>query len=497
MGKIFENYMEDVSIPQEKKNYAIQQLNSWLREDELDNILSQKYPWKYDWSSSSLIPWQSWQPQIPNPIPENKLPNQEPQTWQWSTIPWLEVWKSTAIPEEEKTWDQLIAWAVQWATLWYWPELAPEPKTFWEKASRTVWQIWWTLIPAWILTKAIWAIWLAWKTATQLYAQLAAEWIVIWWATKPKWMTTEQSLTTEEWLKERWQTALEYWIAWPVWSAIVSNIWKWLSKIWKIAYKSAFTPSVQEAEKTLAYEAWRSKFKPITTAETAIRKWLAWTEKQIWIQAMKEWDKIFKEVVNPALEKSKQVITKDELFSTILEDIKSTVEPWRKANLEAAFKKIQWEYSKIWDQTIPQAQALKRWLAEFTPQKAYKWEEISNAYNQIRADMAKTIRKLTYDKIKTEQWLNIAQEYMDYWNLEVISKLWVKALTDPYLKWWWWWFIWWLADKLLTPIKTIWWKVLYKVWDSLEFIWPKWLKKVNDILDVTPEWMIYEKVPNN
>lgn len=53
---------------------------------------------------------------------------------------------------------------------------------------------------------------------------------------------------------------------------------------------------------------------PTTRADTALKYGVQGTEKSIGIQGVKKADKIFKETINPAIERSKAVHNIDDVF---------------------------------------------------------------------------------------------------------------------------------------------------------------------------------------
>lgn len=243
--------------------------------------------------------------------------------------------------------------------------------------------------------------------------------------------------------------------------------------------------TTREAEMLQKFEAGVSKDRPRTVGETAVERGISGTQTGIGTKATATKSKIFTEEVNPALEASKEVITKEELFKPLEEKIAETLEPGRKAELQSALDAIKEEYAdpRFDTLTLKDAQTIKSGLDEFTPQKSFKGQEISNAYNQLRADMANNIRQQTYNKLAD---INIKAKYLDYANLLELEKLGIKARTQKGVAmkpggfatqvrdlW----------DMAAIPLGTTAGKWLYKAGDFLEFESPKPVKTVGEYIE--------------
>lgn len=251
-------------------------------------------------------------------------------------------------------------------------------------------------------------------------------------------------------------------------------------------YKSAFTPNAKEAENILAYEAsqpsWLQRiygtdaiqgnpaFKPITTSDTALRSGIVGTEKQVGVQAKRVADTLYKKEIAPAVAGIKGVITKDELFAPIQERIAGIVDPTKKSAYQNAFDSLAEDYKNIKDFSFKDAQALKSELAQFTPAKVFRGQDVANETRMMQSDMANLIRQKTYDALKD---VNIKQKYIDYGNLQELQKVGVKAISEAGTKGGFGGFWSTLYDKAMTPVKTIGGKVIYHIGDKLEVTAPK------------------------
>lgn len=266
----------------------------------------------------------------------------------------------------------------------------------------------------------------------------------------------------------------------------ISPVTSGVKKAGEEIYSRAFTPNVKEAENILAYEAsqpsWLDRlvgtdalvgnpaFKPITTSETALRSGIAGTEKMIGVQAKKAADTLYNKQIAPAVKNIEGVITKEELFAPLQERIAGVVDPTKRKAYENAFESLMEDYAKVDSFTFPQAQKLKSELAEFTPAKIFRGQDVANETRMLQADMANLIRQKTYEALKD---VNIRQKYIDYGNLLELQKVGVKALTDAGTKGGFGGFWSTVYDSLMTPVKTVAGKTLYKIGDKLEVTAPK------------------------
>lgn len=259
--------------------------------------------------------------------------------------------------------------------------------------------------------------------------------------------------------------------------------WKGIKKIGEALYKTAIKPNVAEAEKILQYKAWLWS-KPTTVAETALKKWIAGTETRIGVQALKKADQIFKKEVNPILEKSKTEHDLWSLFNKAEKSIDSMKEGvLRKSELKEWLEALKEEYASLWSDkfTTKALQQEKSSLDKFTPDKVFRGKPIASSYNEAKNILANVFR----DEVHTDLgkfWLKSQEAFRDYANLKELSKVGIKWLTDSWFKGGFGWFWTTMYEQATTPIKTIGGQVLYKVWDKLEFLWPKGINKLWDFL---------------
>lgn len=251
-------------------------------------------------------------------------------------------------------------------------------------------------------------------------------------------------------------------------------------------YSRAFTPNVKEAENILAYEATKpsvaskiygagalegnAAFKPITVAETALRSGIAGTEKQVGVQAKQVADTLWNKEIAPAVDNIKGVITKDELFKPLMDRVLKITDPSKQNAYLNAITSLEEDYANIKSFSYKDAQKLKSELAQFTPAKIFRGQDVANETRMLQSDMANTIRQKTYDKLKD---INVRQKYIDYGNLQELQKVGVKAISDAGTKGGFGGFWSTVYDTAMTPVKTIGGKVIYHIGDKLQVTAPK------------------------
>lgn len=256
-------------------------------------------------------------------------------------------------------------------------------------------------------------------------------------------------------------------------------------------YEHAITPNTQEAEDLLRYRA-GDKFltrvknsitgeaePPQTRGSTAMEHGIAGTEESVGVGARRASQKIWKETVEPALDNSKAVMSKEELFSPIERRISNTIEPAKRAAFQNAYDALQDEYKGINNIPIKDAQNIKVELDRFTPDKVWRGKPIANEYKVLQNDMANGIRTKIYDALGPE----VQDAYVDYGNLKELENVGVKAISSAATKggsgtlvkgmW----------DAATVPIKTIAGKALYKVGNAFEFVGEKGIKTFGQYLE--------------
>lgn len=259
-------------------------------------------------------------------------------------------------------------------------------------------------------------------------------------------------------------------------------------------FKSAITPTVQEAERILAYKAKvpflkrvenyfvgaASKEKPLLRSDTALQtKGIFGTESGVGIKAKRAADDLWKTKIAPAVEASKEVVTKDELFSPVRKLIGGTTDPSRRNALIDAFEALEDDYKGITKFTLKSAQKLKSEIDKFTPEKLFRGKNVANEFRVLQNEMANVIREKTYTALKDQ---NIRKAYLDWANLHELQKIGVRAISEAKLKGGFGSFWTGMYDMTTVPIKTIGGQVLYRVGNALEFLGKKGITKFGAFL---------------
>lgn len=284
----------------------------------------------------------------------------------------------------------------------------------------------------------------------------------------------------KQWAKTVW--AIWLWVAWTLaWWYAGGGL---LKSIGKKVYWLTLPPWVDEARKIQSYEAWTTSYKPRTSVQTALdTPTMMWTRRMIGTQAEKQAKNIFTKTINPLLKSAQTKVNVLDTIKWMSEKIKSMawLDPDKVAEYKNAFNELQksfwWKDYK--NMSLEELQTLKSSLQQRTPQKFFKWKEITNAYQELRWQLSTVIKNKLHEAIKSEFWVDSAKQYLDYANLQWLKEVWIKARTQSGLKWWAGNFISTVVEELWTPISTIIGKAAYKTWQWLQAV-PKltvWLLK--------------------
>lgn len=269
---------------------------------------------------------------------------------------------------------------------------------------------------------------------------------------------------------------------------------------WKKLYQATLQPTQQEAEAIQSFRAWTSNARPRIATETAIdlpfftpwqgrsatsKFWGFGTKAAIWEQSEAAAKQLRSTKVQPVLNKAKTTIniqgTIKELQSEIERMAKQDpdkLEEYKQAYDELAQSFADKKYGNL---VLQDVHTLKSWLQGRTPQKFYKWKEITNAYQELRWQLASKLVNKLHNAIKKDYGEDSANLYREYANLKSIKDIWPKALTQWGRKWWAWWVIDWLVSTIATPATTTIGKTLYKWWKAAQVpqqLLNKWFAKV-------------------
>ena len=240
------------------------------------------------------------------------------------------------------------------------------------------------------------------------------------------------------------------------------------------------------------------------TVDTALDYDLYWRNKAvIWDKAKAEWELLFEQEIVPALKNSKQTVNVQELIDSIdVEDL-AKWDPDKLAAYTDALEDLKTSFSdpKYAEYSMMDTQTLKSWIQGRTPQKFYKWKEITNELQELKWILGSKLKNELHSKLSAELWENTAKLYLDYANLMDIAKAWVKDRANSLSKWGFGGFQNWVKDKAVTPVSSYGWDKLNKIWNwlkgkSIKNIAKKLIKKwwVSAIFE---DWSIIPWSPTN
>lgn len=225
---------------------------------------------------------------------------------------------------------------------------------------------------------------------------------------------------------------------------------------------------------------------PRTLAQTIAENRLWGTEAGLGVRALKAQRNLWNNMIQPALTRTRDKINIPKFFDEVEADIiKENPEAARQGDLIKALNSLRDTYraKNINDVTYHQLQKFKEGWAEFVPQKYYRGEDVSGAFNEVKALTSDLARLKIYDKLGPD----VKQAYLDYSNLYNVVQHGKSAMTrqlkvggtGTVLAG--------LKDAAMTPVSTIGSKVLYKTADGLELVGEPGARFVRDIIPGVPE----------
>lgn len=269
-------------------------------------------------------------------------------------------------------------------------------------------------------------------------------------------------------------------IAWGVvwWLAPV------LSTAWKALYKTAIKPNVDEASQIIKATASKTK-QPITRADTAFEYGILWREKDIGVQWVRESQKIFKKTIEPAFQKAEKAWVKFD-YKTLVKKAKDNISKSsvystsQKKEILANIDELgKWFKGTTW---LKNLDLEKQAIVGKIPKKYIGVLKTPRELTVAQNELSSVFRNTVHDTLKNKFWVNSSKLYRDYANLKELEKIGIKWITEWGLRWGTGTALSTIYDALATPIKTIWGKTLYKVWEWLQFTWPAWITSVKDLL---------------
>jgi len=381
-------------------------------------------------------------------------------------VKWIDVEKLNNYLDN---WDETILYEA-----W----LKEKPSNKWKKIATRIWEWLWVLAAA-----DLW-LYAAWKTAEKIGEKVYE-------------LPIDPSMQEARKINQAWTKVMDA-------EADVKAAKKDLTAAKRAGeWIEEAEKALETAEKDLAKAKWK---KVVTVADTAreynvgwwILKW--WTAESRWIQASSKANQIFKRVIEPALEKSTEKVNVQELINWLEDDIKDLAknDPDKLAAYGDALEDLKASYKdpKFANYSMKDTQTLKSWLQGRTPQKFYKWKEITNELQELKWVLASKLTNAVHTNLTKELWEDSAKLYRDYANLKEYAGNMIKQSTNGWLKGWFWNF-WSTAYHSLTDgasakvwlLLNKWWKwaakatwvekVADSIWDAWNYLvknWKKFLK---------------------
>lgn len=206
---------------------------------------------------------------------------------------------------------------------------------------------------------------------------------------------------------------------------------------------------------------------PMTSASTSFEKGLMGTESMIGVQAKRASSSLWKDLISPQLEKSDVKIDMPTFFDEAEKNItKNTPELGDQTARTNAMNAIKEDYAKKPVASLKELQDFKKGWASHVPEKYYKGKDITQTYNNARAELANLARTKIYDSLGPE----VKQAYFDYGNLQAIQELGQKAMTGAKFKGGTGAMFNAIKDMALTPVGTIGGQTIYKAGQGIELL---------------------------
>lgn len=330
--------------------------------------------------------------------------------------------------------------------------------------------IWWKVL--WAVGDAIH---FAWQTALNQIPAL-------------KEMTTEQKNDfTDSLVNAFWVKSATTWV-WGkagIVKKLEKNPWTTLKNFGSSLINAFYETEKGTARAMQKYNAGLSPTRPITIGDVAGKYKIAGGTKQMGADAIVAKTKLWEKEIAPKIENTRSVISGETLMSKVFDDINQIVEPTQKAAMLKAFKQINEQYK--WKQFSAKELAdLKSTLQA----KTLNVSETSAARSQILEMLSKEGRKTLIENVKKDTGKDITNSMFEYGALRTLEEMGQKAAEGAEnLR------ITWRAGangatlgivdaltSVLTPVKNVVGWYLYRLGNGIEFIWPKWINTITDIL---------------
>lgn len=225
-----------------------------------------------------------------------------------------------------------------------------------------------------------------------------------------------------------------------------------------------------------------------TTSKTALEttagqsvSGLFGTKTGIGIQAKRASNSLWKDVIQPRLDKAEFKVDLPKFFKKKAQDIvTNNPEISRQNALLEALDAIKEDYKDIGEISLAQLQKYKEGWAKFVPDKAYNGKPIAGAFNDVRNELSGEARQTIYNQLGDD----VKQAYFDYGNLQGLQALGQSSMTGAKLKAGAGTFTTEVLSQAITPIATVGGQMLYRTGKGIELVGKTGAKTVGDALQI-------------
>ncbi len=219
---------------------------------------------------------------------------------------------------------------------------------------------------------------------------------------------------------------------------------------------------------------------PVRESETAARRGVMGTTRQIGVQSERLEKQLWKDIVDPSLKSYDDNVNMKEFFREAERQIKRQTSDLTKKNaLLEALNSIKDDYRNVSSVSLSKFQNYKAGWAKYLPEKVFKGKPIAGAANEVRSVLARLGTEKVKNLIPSE---TAKQAYIDYGNLISLKEMGIKSADalrskSAFRQ------IWELAlDAAITPITSTGGKVIYQTGKGIQFIGEKGAKVLGDII---------------
>lgn len=266
-----------------------------------------------------------------------------------------------------------------------------------------------------------------------------------------------------------------------------------LQSVARTAYRVAIPKSKKEAIMIQNYRANKpfierikdaatgDAMPPRIVADTAFDKGITGFESMMGVQAKRAQKNIWKGMIKPQLDASKDEIVMTDFFRQARRSIiAENQELTRRNALLTALDAIEADYKDVPTVSTLRLQRLKEGWAKFVPEKVYRGENVAGAVNDVRNTLAAQARTRIYEGIGDPA---IRQAYIDYGNLHGLAALGQKAMTNAGLKGGTGQLVSSLLERTIVPIATVAGQTMYKVGSGIELVGRPGLSTLGEFID--------------